>query len=297
MKISSGIKEAKRKSVEKSKAKEAVKKQAPAPSNGNSAAEKTSDRTTLSKESRSKDSNSSSAVDRLKTAWLPTDDKKEAKDSPVGPGDSPSSFEVGDLDYYLDRKADFEARHPGKEVPDYYEEYGDRYVKEFDELSPELSEDGQEWVTETRENLQQAFEDRIADDPEAFDELEQDPEALRDWAFDSHSDAYLDAGFADLPAEDILQIATTPRFEDFLDNNAIREAVEVGVQAVIDNPSLAAEVPAEAVKQLTEWAADGLIDIGSDVLEGLGDVAGSVVDTAGDVGGAIVDGVGGLFGR
>lgn len=286
------------KSVKSKSSSGTARSSAPSASNGNSATGALkADSTSISKEAKSKDSNSSSFIDRLKTSWLPWgDDNKDSKPkSDVGPGDSPSSFEVGDIDYYLKRKEDFEARNPGKEAPDYYEEYGDRYVREFDELSPELSEDGQEWVTETRENLQEAFEERIAEDPEAFAELERDPEKLREWAFDSHSDAYLDAGFADLPAEDILKIATTPRFEDFFDNQAIKEAVEVGVQAVIDNPALAVEVPAEALNQLKDWAADGLIDLGSDVISGLEDLASSALDTAGDVKDAIVEGAGDFF--
>ena len=55
----------------------------------------------------------------------------DAEERQVGPGDPPSSFEVGDLDYYLEREADFEARHPDLEPPDYYTEYGDRYINEF----------------------------------------------------------------------------------------------------------------------------------------------------------------------
>jgi hypothetical protein len=229
------------------------------------------------------------AVGEIQFNRAADDEEREVK-----PGDLPSSFEVGDLDYYLEREADFEARHPDKEVPDYYSEYGDRYINEFAELSPDLSEDGQEWVAETRVNLQQAFEDRIADDPEAFDLLEQDPEALRDFAFDTHSDAYLEAGFANLPPEDLLQIASTPTFEDFLSNLAIREAVEVGVQAAVQNPSLVAEVPAQVLEEINSYISDNVIEVTDQVAGGFGDLSNSALDGAGDLietGGDIVGGI------
>ena len=212
------------------------------------------------------------------TAAADTDERE------VGPGDQPSSFEVGDLDYYLEREADFEARHPDLEPPDYY--------NEFAELSPDLSEEGQEWVINARDNLQQAFEDRIAEDPEAFDLLEQDSDALREFAFDSHSDAYLDAGFANLPPEDLLKIASTPTFEDFFSNLAIREAVEVGVQAVVENPSLVAEVPAQVLEEVNSYIADNVIEVSDKVAGGFGDLTRSALDNVGDV----IEGAGDIAG-
>ena len=287
--------------------------------NGNSGGTiKNLDRSKISNEAREKsDKNDSKVADRFKDAWFGGDDKKSDKsitdkdkvesgksisnkESDLDPADNPESFETGTLDYYKEREQDFKDRNPGAEVPDYYSEYGDRYVNEFNELSPELSEDGQEWVTDTRVNLQEAFEDRIADDPKAFAELERDPEKLREWAFDSHSDAYLDAGFADLPADDIVKIATTPRFEDFFSNDALKEAVEVGVQALVDNPSLAAEIPPAALRRVGELAKDGAINLAENVVDGISDLANGVTDFAGDVvdgasdaAGAVVDGVGG----
>jgi hypothetical protein len=270
-------------------------------SNGNVGGRiKTNDRTSVSKEAREKpEKNERGIADTFKDAWLggkdvtlgDNDGKRvsENGDTQVRPGDDPSSFETGTLDYYEKREADFKARNPGEDPPDYYSEYGDRYVKEFDKLSPDLSEDGQEWVTETRENLQESFEDKIGEDPKAFDQLEQDPKKLREWAFDSHSDAYLDAGFADLPAEDIIKIATTPRFEDFFAKDSLKEAVEVGVQAFVDNPKLAATVPAEALKRVHELAEKGVIDLSKDVLSGVTDLAGSAIDTVGDAAGSVFD--------
>ncbi|MCA9777673.1 MAG: hypothetical protein KC800_13185 [Candidatus Eremiobacteraeota bacterium] len=313
------ISERKRPTLTKKPDADKIEKKPKPTKNGNSGGTlKKLDRSKISKEAREKsDKNESKVADRFKDAWFGGDDKKSDKsisnkdkvesgksisnkESDLDPADNPESFETGTLDYYKEREQDFKDRNPGAEVPDYYSEYGDRYVNEFNELSPELSEDGQEWVTDTRVNLQEAFEDRIADDPKAFAELERDPEKLREWAFDSHSDAYLDAGFADLPADDIVKIATTPRFEDFFSNDALKEAVEVGVQALVDNPSLAAEIPPAALRRVGELAKDGAINLAENVVDGISDLANGVTDFAGDVvdgasdaAGAVVDGVGG----
>ena len=139
-----------------------------------------------------------------------------------------------------------------------------------------------------------------SEEAKAFAELERDPEKLREWAFDSHSDAYLDAGFAERPADDIVKIATTPRFEDFFSNDALKEAGEVGVQALVDNPSLAAEIPPAALRRVGELAKDGAINLAGNVVDGISDLAngvtdfaGDVAEGAGDVAGTVVDGVAG----
>jgi len=313
------ISEKKRPTLTKKRETSKPEKKNEAPKSGDSGGKwKRVDDSKISREAREKaDKNDSKVADRFKDAWFGGDDKRSGdsvsdkdkvesgnsisnKESDLDPADNPESFETGTLDYYKDREQDFKDRNPGAEVPDYYSEYGDRYVNEFNELSPDLSEDGQEWVTETRVNLQDAFEDQIAEDPKAFAELERDPEKLREWAFDSHSDAYLDAGFADLPADDIVKIATTPRFEDFFSNDALKEAVEVGVQALVDNPSLAAEIPPAALRRVGELAKDGAINLAENVVDGISDLAngvtdfaGDVAEGAGDVAGSVVDGVAG----
>jgi hypothetical protein len=40
--------------------------------------------------------------------------------------------ELGKTEYYEIRAKDFEERNPGKKAPEYYREYGDKYVKRFD---------------------------------------------------------------------------------------------------------------------------------------------------------------------
>ena len=44
------------------------------------------------------------------------------------------------------------------EPPDYYMNYGDKYARRFtEELSPNLSERGQQWLVDARANLQEAM--------------------------------------------------------------------------------------------------------------------------------------------
>ncbi|CCH48576.1 hypothetical protein [Pseudodesulfovibrio piezophilus] len=52
------------------------------------------------------------------------------------PGSKPTwvKDELGKTEYYEKRAKDFEERNLGKKAPDYYREYGDKYVKRFDKL-------------------------------------------------------------------------------------------------------------------------------------------------------------------
>ena len=186
--------------------------------------------------------------------------------------DRPRPVETGTLDYYEERAQDYERRHPGEEAPDYYREFGDKYARRFEELKDELSPAGDRWVDETRENLQESLEDLRREDPEAFARLEEDPDALREFAFESHSQAYLEAGLADLPAEDLLAIATTPDLKDTLNPDGLEEFAETVVPVLAENPELLLEVPAELLQQLPGAVLEGLADLGGEVAERLGNL-------------------------
>ncbi|WP_285908013.1 hypothetical protein, partial [Pseudodesulfovibrio pelocollis] len=111
----------------------------------------------------------------------------------------------------------------GKKAPDYYREYGDKYVKRFDKLKPELSKEGQEWMERTKDRLQFKMEAGLRSG--TWDESK--PEELKEKAYDSHSEAYLEAGLADLPQEDIDKIITAvDRGDLLLSKDALREAFE-----------------------------------------------------------------------
>lgn len=134
----------------------------------------------------------------------------------------------GDLDYYRCRADDFTLRQPGLEPPDYYLDYGDRYVRRFtEETRPLLSPAGQRWLDLVRAKLQEALEELRASDPLGFTLLEQDPERFADFAFDTHPEAYLEAGLAGLPLRDLILIGTTPDAQDILSNRARAQIARV----------------------------------------------------------------------
>jgi hypothetical protein len=141
------------------------------------------------------------------------------------PGSKPTWIkdELGKTEYYEKRAKDFEERNPGKKAPDYYQEYGDKYVKRFDKLKPELSTEGQEWMERTKDRLQFKMEAGLRSGE--WDEFK--PEELKEKAYDSHSEAYLEAGLADLPQEDIDKIITAvDRGDLLLSKDALWEAFE-----------------------------------------------------------------------
>jgi len=141
------------------------------------------------------------------------------------PGSKPTwvKDELGKTEYYEKRAKDFEERNPGKKAPDYYREYGDKYVKRFDKLKPELSEEGQGWMERTKDRLQFKMEAGLRSGE--WDESK--PEELKEKAYDSHSEAYLEAGLADLPQEDIDKVLTAVDRGDLVFSwDAIQEAGE-----------------------------------------------------------------------
>lgn len=150
--------------------------------------------------------------------------------------DNPAAIEPnGDLDYYRRRNEDFLRRNPGLEPPDYYMNYGDKYANRFtEELRPQLSERGQQWLDDARRNLQERLEVRRAEDPRAFAELERDNEAFRRFAYDTHPGAYLDAGLSSLPPRDLVRIPLTPDRRDLLSPDGIRQIGSTGLGVASD---------------------------------------------------------------
>ncbi|WP_338669385.1 hypothetical protein [Pseudodesulfovibrio methanolicus] len=142
------------------------------------------------------------------------------------PGAKPTWIkdELGKTAYYEKRAKDFEERNPGKTAPAYYREYGDKYVKRFDKLKPGLSKKGQEWMERTKDLLQVKMESGLRSGK--WDESK--PEELKEKAYDSHSEAYLEAGLADLPQEDIDKVIQAVDRMDMLDPKALKESLQVG---------------------------------------------------------------------
>lgn len=125
---------------------------------------------------------------------------------------------IGTMSYYRRRNADFMSRaEPGETPPDYYLNYGDKYVNRFKTvLRPKLSSAGQAWLDCTLIALQTAIEDRRDANPWAFAELERDNDSFRDFAYGTHSNAYVDCGVCELPISDQFKIVLTPDFRDLL---------------------------------------------------------------------------------
>ncbi|MBI2264309.1 MAG: hypothetical protein HYU64_03950 [Armatimonadetes bacterium] len=198
----------------------------------------------------------------LASQILTAGDEPGGGDDPTLPADLQD--QVGTVGYYEARAEDFRRRHPGQEPPDYYMEYGDKYAKRFtEELRPKLSEEGQQWLDRTFVLLQQAIEDKRREDPAAFDQLEQNPEAFKEFAYSTHSRAYLDAGLADLPPEDLYRIVTTPDLKDLFTKAGLSQIVET-------IPELAADWAGDAV--------EGAQDLGERAWDWAGDRAGDAVD-------------------
>lgn len=106
----------------------------------------------------------------------------------------------------------------------YGREYGDKYVKRFDKLKPELSREGQGWLEKTKDLLQFKMESGLR----SGDWDESKPEELKKKAYDSHSEAYLEAGLGDLPQEDIDKVIKVVDRMDMLDLKALKESLQVG---------------------------------------------------------------------
>lgn len=140
---------------------------------------------------------------------------------------------VGTLNYYFDRYNDFKKRHPTLSPPDYYLNYGNKYANRFTKvLRPRLSSTGQKWVDKTFVLLQQAIENRLKQNPLAFDALERNSDAFKAFAYGTHSDAYLGAGLSYLPPGDLLMIGTTPDLGDLMTGAGIKQVVETGARLI-----------------------------------------------------------------
>jgi len=208
----------------------------------------------------------------------------------------------GSLDYYSDRHDDFVEREPGRPAPDYYLGYGDRYVRRFSQqVYPLLSPAGQAWLVEVRVGLQVAIEDERDRDPRAFAALEADGPAFRRFAFDTHPQAYWDAGLGGLPVADLLTIGLTPDSEDLLSFEGVMQVSDIAGRLAGAWGADALDLLAGngASTWLVERVADGVLATrtGVDALFGVG--ASDTLDRAAASLGvgleSIAQGVHGLF--
>jgi len=92
-------------------------------------------------------------------------------------------------------------------------------------------------VKEAFVRLQQAIESVRVKDPAAFDRLERDPEAFRDFAFKTHADAYLKSGLSKLSAQELVDIGLTPSTKDLATPAGLSQIVDVAIPVVRDKLS------------------------------------------------------------
>lgn len=132
---------------------------------------------------------------------------------------------IGEVDYYLLRRDDFRSRHPdGHSPPDYYLDYGDKYIRRFrNKLRPRLSRDGQAWLDCTLLALQAAIEDRRDANPVVFAQLEEDNQAFRSFAYVTHPGAYVTCGICSLPVLEELSILNEPDFLDIFGMDGLKQ--------------------------------------------------------------------------
>ena len=116
---------------------------------------------------------------------------------------TPYSDVFGKPSYYRFRNDDFIRRNPGKQPPDYYLQFGEKYITRFmNETSPNLTPQGQKFLNLVAIALQKKIEDKLSSDPQGFAELEQGSSAFRKFAYRTHPDAYCESGWGRLPKSD-----------------------------------------------------------------------------------------------
>ncbi|RUS65385.1 hypothetical protein CUZ56_03034 [Saezia sanguinis] len=178
---------------------------------------------------------------------------------------------IGTVDYYYDkkktggtagwlsRKCDFENRHRGcqHEVPDYYEGYGDKYIRRFTDITYKyLSAVGKAWLEDARYYLQVYMEDGFKQntssktvttksqvDPSissrvsaaSFKGLELNGRNFRMFAFGTHPAAYIDGGFINMGVKDLILVCLTPDMKEWTGEgraDTFDQAFEVGMYLV-----------------------------------------------------------------
>lgn len=124
---------------------------------------------------------------------------------------------LGNLDYYRFRLNDFTRRNPGSQPPDYYLNFGEKYLRRFRlEVRPNLTEQGQAFVDRVGVALQRRMETELQSDPVQFAELERNSVEFRRFAYETHVAAYCESGWGDLPLSDNQTIASSVDVSDFV---------------------------------------------------------------------------------
>lgn len=136
--------------------------------------------------------------------------------------------EFGNLDYYKWRQTDYEmraalTRNIEPPAPDYYLNYGDKYITRFtNKTNSKLSDAGKKWLIKTRLYLQLELEQALQANPM----LELNSEAFEAAVLELHIPCYDRAGLFLLPLRDKLAIIATPDTKDLLNKNGRKQALQ-----------------------------------------------------------------------
>ena len=159
-------------------------------------------------------------------------DVNKSKDVYVGnkciiiPTPAPKNI-MGKCEYYRWRYNDFKSRHVHcrHDPPEYYLDYGEYYCYLFqDVLRKELSDKGKIWVDDAKLYLQESMEEGLKLNPN----VELSNQKFNDFAFKTHSKAYIKAGILYIPWSDKFKIARQPDLKEWKKTETWKQAVEVG---------------------------------------------------------------------
>ena len=123
-----------------------------------------------------------------------------------------------------------------------------------------------------RVGLQVAIEDERASDPAAFDRLERDDAAFTSFAYDTHPEAYWQAGLGELPVGDLANIGLTPDVKDLLAWDGLVQVGDIALRLAMKwgEDGIDALAGEGTTDQMGEALLDGFEMIGA----GIDDIAG-----------------------
>ena len=143
-------------------------------------------------------------------------------------------------------------------APDYYLDYGFRYCTAFkEETYAKLSSVGQVWLEKVLKDLQKYMEQGVVDKSyvanlntkynskyglknkqEFYTGIECRNDDFRAFAFATHPDAYRPLKMQTLPCSDLLAIANTPAYKEWLSGATWEQAIIMGENMDIGNITL-----------------------------------------------------------
>jgi len=137
---------------------------------------------------------------------------------------------IGTCEYYKWRHQNFLERHVtcAHSPPDYYLNYGYKYCVRFStKLYPKLTPVGQQWLNQARILLQVYMEQGLSENMAQDKSLELSNTRFRKFSFDTHPNAYWNAGFSSVPWVDRIKIATTPDFKEWLSKDTWSQFLDI----------------------------------------------------------------------